>query len=120
MRPVSSPSIGSLASEDAAIAVLTSRCLQVIVVTGTYGSKNQRQGVRYMTNGLKVYYCPQMSIHDQASLPTLYGFFPLFRQVCAPIFLAPLNQPPHHLGVMCADSAARAHPGRARAPGKLS
>lgn len=52
-------------------------------MTGTYGSKNQRQGVRYMTNGLKVYYCPQMSIHDQASLPTLYGFFPLFRQVRA-------------------------------------
>ena len=27
---------------------------KVIVVTGTYGRKNQRQGVRYMTNGLKV------------------------------------------------------------------
>jgi len=34
-----------------------------------------------MTNGLKVYYCPQMQISSQASLPTFYAFFPLFRQI---------------------------------------
>jgi phosphatidylinositol N-acetylglucosaminyltransferase subunit A len=54
---------------------------KVIVITGTYGDHNQRQGIRYLTNGLKVYYCPQMSIYNQASLPTLYSFFPLFRQI---------------------------------------
>eukprot|EP00455_Lapot_gusevi_P041136 TRINITY_DN4740_c0_g2_i1.p1 TRINITY_DN4740_c0_g2~~TRINITY_DN4740_c0_g2_i1.p1 ORF type:complete len:510 (+),score=77.02 TRINITY_DN4740_c0_g2_i1:68-1597(+) len=52
---------------------------KVILITGTYAG--QRQGVRYMTNGLKVYYCPQMSIHDQASLPTLFTFWPLFRSI---------------------------------------
>lgn len=55
---------------------------KVIIITGTYGDgANKRQGVRYLTNGLKVYYCPQMSISSQASLPTLYLFFPLFRQI---------------------------------------
>lgn len=54
---------------------------KVIVITGTYGSKRERQGIRYLTNGLKVYYCPQMSVHNQASLPTLLTFFPLFRQI---------------------------------------
>ena len=52
-----------------------------IKITGTYGKKNERQGIRYMTNGLKVYYCPQMSIHNQASLPVLFTFFPVFRQI---------------------------------------
>ena len=55
----------------------------VIVVTGTYASPTagqaQRQGVRYLTGGLKVYYCPQLSFHQQASLHTLYAFLPLLR-----------------------------------------
>lgn len=35
--------------------------------------------MRYLSSGLKVYYCPQMSFYNQASLPTLFDFFPLFR-----------------------------------------
>lgn len=55
---------------------------KVIIVTGTYGSEpGQRQGIRYLTSGLKVYYCPQMAVTNQVSLPTLYLFFPLFRQI---------------------------------------
>ena len=55
----------------------------VVVITGTYASPTagpaQRQGVRYLTNGLKVYYCPHMSFHQQASIHTLYAFLPLLR-----------------------------------------
>lgn len=55
---------------------------KVIVITGTYNTgKDKRQGIRWMTNGLKVYYVPIMSIASQASLPTLFTFFPLFRQI---------------------------------------
>lgn len=56
---------------------------QVVIVTGTYGNNRscQRQGVRYLTNGLKVYYCPQMQVSNQASFPTFLLFFPLFRQI---------------------------------------
>lgn len=58
---------------------------RVVVVTGSYatdsGGSTGRQGVRYLTGGLKVYYCPQMSVVNQASLPTLYTFFPLLRQI---------------------------------------
>ncbi|ORX90454.1 UDP-Glycosyltransferase/glycogen phosphorylase [Basidiobolus meristosporus CBS 931.73] len=49
---------------------------KVVIVTHAYGG---RTGVRYLTHGLKVYYVPHMVIHSQATLPTLYGFFPLFR-----------------------------------------
>jgi hypothetical protein len=57
---------------------------KVIVITGTYSSNKchtERQGIRWMTNGLKVYYCPQMYIKDQASLPTFFSFFPLLRNI---------------------------------------
>jgi len=63
---------------------LLQRGHKVIVITGTYAgreSATERQGVRYVTNGLKVYYCPQMSLYNQASMPTLYTFFPLFRNI---------------------------------------
>lgn len=60
-----------------------SQCLlqrghKVIVVTHAYGD---RQGVRYMTNGLKVYYLPLTVVYDQVVFPTLYAFFPLFRNI---------------------------------------
>jgi len=51
---------------------------KVIVVTHAYGS---RSGVRYMTDGLKVYYVPYIPLADQASLPTLWGLFPIFRDI---------------------------------------
>ncbi|KAF7730546.1 Phosphatidylinositol N-acetylglucosaminyltransferase gpi3 subunit [Apophysomyces ossiformis] len=60
-----------------------SQCLiqrghKVIIVTHSYGN---RKGVRYLTNGLKVYYVPTMVIYAEATLPTIYGFFPVFRNI---------------------------------------
>jgi phosphatidylinositol N-acetylglucosaminyltransferase subunit A len=60
-----------------------SQCLlqrghKVIVVTHAYGD---RQGIRYMTNGLKVYYLPVAVFFDQVTLPTLCAFLPLFRNI---------------------------------------
>lgn len=84
---------------------LIDRGHRVIVVTGTYEDScsnlksdnapqatalchqaeqpipTVRQGVRYLPNGLKVYYLPQLSIHSQASLPTMFTLFPLFRSI---------------------------------------
>lgn len=62
---------------------LIQRGHKVVIVTGTYGDnegRSLRQGIRYLTNGLKVYYCPQMEISSQASMPLL-TFFPVFRQI---------------------------------------
>ncbi|EGG18823.1 GlcNAc transferase [Cavenderia fasciculata] len=60
-----------------------SQCLikrgnKVIIITHNYGN---RFGVRYVTNGLKVYYMPQAPFYNQSSFPTLYFTFPLFRQI---------------------------------------
>ncbi|KAJ8660306.1 hypothetical protein O0I10_003763 [Lichtheimia ornata] len=51
---------------------------KVVIVTHAYGN---RTGVRYLTNGLKVYYVPTMVIHAEATLPTIYGCFPLLRNI---------------------------------------
>lgn len=60
-----------------------SQCLikkgyKVIIITHKY---NDRQGIRYMTNGLKVYYLPLTTIYDQIIYPTFIGFFGLFRSI---------------------------------------
>lgn len=60
-----------------------SQCLiqrghKVIVITHAYGD---RQGIRYMTNGLKVYYLPLTVCYDQVIFPTLFSFFALFRNI---------------------------------------
>lgn len=34
-----------------------------------------------MTNGLKVYHVPTQVIYAEATLPSFYGFFPLFRHI---------------------------------------
>ena len=62
---------------------LIKRGHKVILITGTYkiDNNNQRQGIRYRTNGLKIYYCSQMSIVDQASLPFFFTFWPIFRNI---------------------------------------
>jgi hypothetical protein len=53
---------------------------QVIIVTHSY---NNRKGVRYLTNGLKVYYLPQKEFYNQSSFPTivLSMLFPLVRKI---------------------------------------
>lgn len=60
-----------------------SQCLlahgnHVIVVTHAYGD---RQGVRYMTNGLKVYYMPIRTCYNQCILPTMVANIPLLRHI---------------------------------------
>lgn len=50
----------------------------VVVVTHDYGN---RQGVRYLTNGLKVYYIPFMVIDRLACFPTVFLAFPILRNI---------------------------------------
>ncbi|KAI8820391.1 uncharacterized protein EV422DRAFT_496850 [Fimicolochytrium jonesii] len=57
---------------------LVRRGHKVIIVTHNYG---QRVGIRYLTSGVKVYHVPHWLVVDQVSLPTVYGFFPLFRYI---------------------------------------
>lgn len=45
-------------------------------------SPTQRSGVRYMTNGLKVYYLPVTPIVDNVTYPTFVGHLALFRAIC--------------------------------------
>lgn len=47
-------------------------------MTHAYG---MRSGVRYMTNGLKVYYVPRLPFLMQNTLPTIYGTFPILRTI---------------------------------------
>ena len=42
--------------------------VQVIIITHYYGD---RKGVRYMNNGLKVYYIPQTEMYNQSTFPTV-------------------------------------------------
>lgn len=52
--------------------------LQVVVLTHAYGD---RTGVRYMTNGLKVYYIPRLPFYAQSTFPTIYGTLPIVRVI---------------------------------------
>ncbi|RHY46340.1 hypothetical protein DYB34_008800 [Aphanomyces astaci] len=63
-----------------------SQCLirrghKVIVITHQTDGPNKRQGIRYMTNNLKVYYLPLVPMVDNVTLPTFAGGFGLFRTV---------------------------------------
>lgn len=51
---------------------------QVIIVTHTYG---KRRGIRYMTNGLKVYYLPIKVFYNECVLPTMICNIPLLRYI---------------------------------------
>ncbi|XP_035398226.1 phosphatidylinositol N-acetylglucosaminyltransferase subunit A [Cygnus atratus] len=58
-----------------------SQCLierghKVLVVTHAYGG---RRGVRYLTNGLKVYYLPLRVMYNQSTATTLFHSLPLLR-----------------------------------------
>ncbi|XP_013404356.1 N-acetylglucosaminyl-phosphatidylinositol biosynthetic protein-like [Lingula anatina] len=61
-----------------------SQCLlerghKVIIVTHAYGD---RKGIRYLTNGLKVYYIPIAPFYNQCAVPTLLTTLPLIRNIC--------------------------------------
>ncbi|KAJ2904336.1 Phosphatidylinositol N-acetylglucosaminyltransferase gpi3 subunit [Zalerion maritima] len=57
---------------------LVDRGHKVIIITHAYGD---RTGVRWLTNGIKVYYCPFLVIFRSATFPTVFSFFPLFRNI---------------------------------------
>lgn len=50
----------------------------VVIITHAYG---ERKGVRYLTNGLKVYYMPLLVVARQASMPTVFLTLPHLRNV---------------------------------------
>eukprot|EP00878_Enallax_costatus_P003436 GHUV01003647.1.p1 GENE.GHUV01003647.1~~GHUV01003647.1.p1 ORF type:complete len:475 (+),score=123.32 GHUV01003647.1:322-1746(+) len=61
-----------------------SQCLinqghKVVVMTHAYGDCG---GVRYLTNGLKVYYLYRLPIHAQSTMPTWVGAFRMLRLIC--------------------------------------
>ncbi|XP_074550966.1 phosphatidylinositol N-acetylglucosaminyltransferase subunit A [Halichoeres trimaculatus] len=60
-----------------------SQCLiekghKVVIVTHAYG---RRKGVRYLTNGLKVYYLPLQVMYNQSTATTCFHSLPLLRCV---------------------------------------
>lgn len=57
---------------------LLSKGHKVIVITHGYGN---RKGVRYLTEGLKVYYMPVWVVYNQCTFPTLFTTFPLIRYI---------------------------------------
>ncbi|XP_064642386.1 phosphatidylinositol N-acetylglucosaminyltransferase subunit A-like [Lineus longissimus] len=57
---------------------LVARGHEVVIVTHVYGD---RKGVRYLTNGIKVYYLPLQPFYNQCILPTLFVAFPLIRNI---------------------------------------
>ncbi|XP_024919531.1 phosphatidylinositol N-acetylglucosaminyltransferase subunit A isoform X2 [Cynoglossus semilaevis] len=51
---------------------------KVVIVTHSYG---KRKGVRYLTNGLKVYYLPLQVMYNQSTVTTCFHSLPLLRCV---------------------------------------
>jgi glycosyltransferase involved in cell wall biosynthesis len=51
---------------------------QVIIITHYFGN---RKGIRYLTNGLKVYHLPFAPIYNQSTMPTIAVMFPLLRKI---------------------------------------
>ena len=57
---------------------LMDRGHKVIIITHAYDG---RTGVRYLTNGLKVYHVPFLVIYRSTTFPTVFSFFPMFRNI---------------------------------------
>ncbi|KAE8266442.1 hypothetical protein A4X09_0g5904 [Tilletia walkeri] len=53
--------------------------LQVIVITHAYPP--HRTGIRWLPNGLKVYYVPYEVLARQDTLPNFFSLLPLYRQI---------------------------------------
>ncbi|KAJ9080048.1 Phosphatidylinositol N-acetylglucosaminyltransferase GPI3 subunit [Entomophthora muscae] len=73
------PNVGGVESH---IYHLSQQLLQrghkVIVITHSY---EDRVGIRFLTNGLKVYYIPRYVVYNQATVPNLFLYFPIFRHI---------------------------------------
>lgn len=50
----------------------------VVIITHAY---DKRSGVRTLSNGLKVYYVPFLVIYRESTFPTVFSFFPIFRNI---------------------------------------
>ncbi|KAL9111685.1 MAG: hypothetical protein Q9227_003959 [Pyrenula ochraceoflavens] len=57
---------------------LIDRGHKVIVITHAYEG---RTGIHYLTNGLKVYHVPFLVIYRESTMPTVFSFFPIFRNI---------------------------------------
>ncbi|KAJ9165244.1 Glycosyltransferase family 4 protein [Coniochaeta hoffmannii] len=57
---------------------LMDRGHKVIIITHAYDG---RTGVRYLTNGIKVYHVPFLVIYRSSTFPTVFSFFPMFRNI---------------------------------------
>ena len=57
---------------------LIDRGHKVVIITHAYEG---RTGIRYLTNGLKVYHIPFFVIYRECTFPTIFSFFPLFRNI---------------------------------------
>lgn len=57
---------------------LIDRGHKVIIITHGYEG---RRGVRYLTNGLKIYHVPFFVIYRETTFPTVFSFFPIFRNI---------------------------------------
>ncbi|KAJ5676486.1 uncharacterized protein N7477_002119 [Penicillium maclennaniae] len=57
---------------------LIDRGHKVIIITHAYKG---RTGVRYLTNGLKIYHVPFFVIYRETTFPTVFSFFPIFRNI---------------------------------------
>ncbi|CDS36275.1 phosphatidylinositol [Echinococcus multilocularis] len=76
------PNIGGVESHIYQLSqCLLSRGHRVIIITHAYGDKHQRQGVRYMPRGLKVYYIPYRSFYSQVVFITVFGGLTIVRDI---------------------------------------
>ena len=44
--------------------------------------RENRQGIKYMGNGIKVYFTPLITLYDDTSMPILYGAVKIIREIC--------------------------------------
>lgn len=57
---------------------LIDRGHKVVIITHAYKG---RTGVHYLTNGLKVYHVPFLVMYRETTFPTVFSFFPVFRNI---------------------------------------
>ena len=75
------PSVGGVELHIYALAMrLRARGHKVVIFTHAYGT---RVGVRWITNGVKVYHAPRVVMYDNCTFPNFLGAFKLFRKVRA-------------------------------------
>lgn len=75
------PSVGGVELHIYALAMrLRERGHKVVIFTHAYGT---RVGVRWITNGVKVYHTPRVVMYDNCTFPNFLGAFKLFRKVRA-------------------------------------